>query len=838
MRGLLLAFRNMRKLVFTKNYLIPFGILIIGIVFTVLASKYTIIDVQNSSNREFALVCNEVKTKITTRLYSHAQLLRSGSSFFAASDTVTRNTWKLFYDKSKINKNLPGIQGVGFSVIIPKNKLNQHIQQVRNEGFADFNIYPTGDRPIYTSIIFIEPFSGRNLRAFGYDMYSEPIRRKAMDRACDYDLAALSGKVVLVQENDKDRQAGSLMYVPVYQNGMPTTTIKQRRAAIIGWVYSPYRMSDLMKGILGTRDLKDRNNIHLQIYDNDEITPQSLLYDSKNTPSNVRDDKANHTLIMPIVFNGKQWTLVFSQSKDQFSYFHENLLLVFFSCVVISLLLFALSILLLNTRKRAEQIALRLTSELKESETRFSLFMDHLPAIVFIKDNEGRALYVNKYMDDKLGASNWLGKNMFEIYPNDFGAKILADDLRVLQKGFEKIEENIMQLDGQFHYYETQKFSIPREGDEPYLGGIAIDISERIQSEKNLRIREERYRNLFDRANEGLILLSMDGKIVELNESFAKMHGYTIDEMKNMDIKDLDVLREDAFEGRNDVMQRLYAGAVVRFEVEHYHKKGHSFLLSDTVSIITVDNEQFFLAFHQDITERKQAEKELKESREQLRNYASHLQYVREKERFSITLEIHDSLAQFLVALKFDMGMYKKKILNANETIDTEELIKKMDDFMAQTDKTIKSARSIMNGLRPEQLELLGFVAATEVHLRDFEETHHIECVFTNKTKDPVIQPEQALGLFRILQECLNNILKHAMANLVTVELSEKKDYLLLQVTDNGVGFDKNNCGRPDSYGLIGMKEQVSMLSGKFNITSKVGEGTKVSVEIPKKLVK
>jgi PAS domain S-box-containing protein len=547
---------------------------------------------------------------------------------------------------------------------------------------------------------------------------------------------------------------------------------------------------------------------------------------------------------------------------------------------------------------------------------------------------------------------------MIEIFPNETGAKFLEDDLRVLKSGYEKIEETILLLDGKLHDFETQKFIIPRQGQEPFLGGISIDITEHKQTEKELKVREEKYRNLFNRANEGLILLTMDGKIAELNESFAQMHGYTIDEMKNMDIKDLDVLGDKAFEGRDEVMQRLLSGEVVRFEVEHYHKDGHSFHLNDTVSIITIDDKQYFLAFHQDITERKQAEKELKvreeryrnlfdraneglilltmdgkiaelnqsfaqmhgytidemknmdikdldvlgenaferrydemkrllagevvrfevehyhkngysfhlsdtvnlitiddqhyflafhqditdrkqaekelkESREQLRNYASHLQHVSEKERLSITLEIHDSLAQYLVALKIAMGIYLKKLSVGSKTVSKDKVMAKIDEFINQTDKTIKSARSIMNGLRPDQLELLGFAEATEVYLQEFEVSHHIECTFTNVIKDRKIQPEQALSLFRILQESLNNILKHAMATLVSVQLSNIDNMLILEISDNGVGFDKENSGRPDSFGLIGMNELARILNGSFEISTKEGEGTKVKVKIP-----
>ena len=167
----------------------------------------------------------------------------------------TRSDWKNFIEFSRFEKNLPGIQGIGFSFIVPKDQLEQHIKRIQAEGFPNYTIFPADDRSVYTSIIYLEPFAGRNLRAFGYDMFWEPTRRKAMELARDNDVAMLSGKVELVQETNVDVQVGTLMYVPVYKYGLPTNTIEQRRVAILGWVYSPYRMNDLMQGILDRKSV-------------------------------------------------------------------------------------------------------------------------------------------------------------------------------------------------------------------------------------------------------------------------------------------------------------------------------------------------------------------------------------------------------------------------------------------------------------------------------------------------------------------------------------------------------------------------------------------------------
>ena len=233
-----------------------------------------------------------------------------------------------------------------------------------------------------------------------------------------------------------------------------------------------------------------------------------------------------------------------------------------------------------------------------------------------------------------------------------------------------------------------------------------------------------------------------------------------------------------------------------------------------------------------DITERKNFEEELKNSQEELRNFSSHLLKVRENERAAITLEIHDSVAQYLVALKMEMGIYINKMMKSRETLNSEQIATRMESFVAQIENTLKSTRMIMNGLRPEQLELLGFIETIEVHLQSFEERHHIKCNFENTLTQLNIEQEKSIVLFRIFQESLINILKHANATKVEVKLSKIKDLLMLEIVDNGVGFDQNQKGKADSFGLVSIKEQVKQMNGTLIITSKIGQGTVVRVEI------
>ncbi|MEI6436221.1 MAG: CHASE domain-containing protein, partial [Bacteroidota bacterium] len=327
-------------------------ILIIGLAITIVATVYTKNNTEARAKSKFALVCNEIEIKISTRLHAHALILRAGSAFFAASDTVTRKDWREFFEHEKIDKNLPGIQGVGFSKVISKNQLQRHIQSIRNEGFPEYTVKPEGEREIYTTIVYLEPFTGRNLRAFGYDMFSEPVRRTAMEISRDSDIAMLSGKVQLVQETHQDMQPGALMYVPIYSNGKAENTVEQRRAAICGWVYSPFRMNDLMHGILGRWDKIQTERIHLQVYD-DSISASSLLFDSQSNDTLNHNDSPARQLSVPVEFNGKKWMLYFSQPEEQLFYFDSKVIIVFIGGIVISFLLSGLFLSLINTKAKA-----------------------------------------------------------------------------------------------------------------------------------------------------------------------------------------------------------------------------------------------------------------------------------------------------------------------------------------------------------------------------------------------------------------------------------------------------------------------------------------------------
>jgi len=345
-------------------------ILFIGLITTLGVSHYVSKEEEYESKKEFEAACNEIKTDISFRIDLHSQFLINASSFFEASEFVSRKEWEQFNKFSTENKNFKGVQGFGYAEIIKKEQLARHIQDIRNEGFPQYTVYPSGFRPIYTSIIYLEPYNERNGRALGFDMFSEPVRRKAMEQSRDHNMPVLSGKVVLRQETKEDVQAGTLIYVPVYKNA-PVNTIAERRSAIIGWVFCPFRMDDLMKSILAQSKLEEGEDIRVRIYDDETVSQKTILFDShKNTIKNSSDTKTK-VRKLSISFNNKKWILVFSEPVRSLFFFPAKTLIITIGGIIISLLLFALSYSLLITKQRAKVIAARLSLDLSNKNQEY-----------------------------------------------------------------------------------------------------------------------------------------------------------------------------------------------------------------------------------------------------------------------------------------------------------------------------------------------------------------------------------------------------------------------------------------------------------------------------------
>ncbi|EGV18895.1 PAS domain-containing hybrid sensor histidine kinase/response regulator [Thiocapsa marina] len=386
--------------------------LVAGLLCTALLTLVVRGEVETLARYELSFVAGEIAERIQTRLAAHAQILRSGAALFNASEDVAREEWRTFVAGLRLDDQLPGVQGVGFARLIAPEQLQAHVDAVRREGFPDYRVWPEGERSLYSSIVYLEPFSSRNLRAFGYDMFSEPVRRAAMKDARDRDIAALSGRVRLVQETDEDVQAGALMYVPVYRDGMPVETLEERRDALAGWVYSPYRMSDLMRGILGGWEQRDGTRIRLAVYDGDTVSPETLLYDTQPAAPIVASTGGTGVATIPLEFNGHRWTLVFSsQATGWLSGGGAKIWSTAAIGILFSLLLAGLVHAVARSRAQAARLTVELDAHRRTERsldvalTKYRTLFDSFPLGITVADADGAIVEANPIAERLLGIS-------------------------------------------------------------------------------------------------------------------------------------------------------------------------------------------------------------------------------------------------------------------------------------------------------------------------------------------------------------------------------------------------------------------------------------------------
>ncbi len=440
---------------------------------------------RQQAEQRFLYRAEQEKAKILFRLTSHVQVLRGATALFAASDEVTRSEWHDYVRQLRLEQTLPGIQGTGVALMVAPHDKAAHEQRIRSEGFPDYAISPAGERAQYSAIVYLEPFTERNRKAFGYDMFSEPVRRQAMERARDSGEPALSGRVTLVQEEREDAQPGFLIYVPIYRNGQPTATVAQRRAALIGFAYSPFRAYDLLHNVI-TADNKD---VELELFDTVR-SPDHQLFDSHPGPARVH---SQHQAELSIDFAGRQWLAHF-RSRPEFDRITASQLPA--GIALAGGLLALIAVLWQLRSQRYQQHIAAYAEQVRNSEARLRTLLDTLPDPVCLKDGDDRLIEANAVFLRLFGLAEgaYRGKTGRALIGSDaYDASPLADlehsDSAAWEQGSLLHDELIIrQADGRERIFELAKVALRGpDGARQALVTVAHEITRRKQAEAELQ---------------------------------------------------------------------------------------------------------------------------------------------------------------------------------------------------------------------------------------------------------------------------------------------------------------------------------------------------------------
>ncbi|MFA5372396.1 MAG: CHASE domain-containing protein, partial [Sideroxydans sp.] len=377
------------------------------------------------ANQQFALHVQGVVDLIAERMRQHEQILLGGAGLFDASTSVDREEWYTYIKRMNLEENSPGILGIGYAQAIRPIALPAHIAATRAVGFPDYAVWPAGKRDFYTPIIFLEPFSGRNLAAFGYDMFSEATRARAMRRAGETGNTSISGKVKLVQENQGKVQAGFLMYVPVYRKHQVLSTDAERWSALQGFVYSPYRMQDMMSGILNGWE----PDVGFAIYDGTTVGDETLMYESDEDERQAEKAEARQPWLSTtrtIEAYGHAWTVSIYSLPMFEEEFHPILgKIVVLLGVCISVLLFMLIWFLSFRRERALALAAETNQQKKRNETvsmRLRTILDTVVDGIITIDERGIVETLNPAAERIFGyaAAEVIGQNIKMLMPEPY----------------------------------------------------------------------------------------------------------------------------------------------------------------------------------------------------------------------------------------------------------------------------------------------------------------------------------------------------------------------------------------------------------------------------------
>jgi len=776
--------------------------------------------VTQRAEEAFQFEVEQARLAIIKRMQEYELMLRGGVALFNASVHVDRQEWKRYVETLEMDRYYPGVQGLGFARWISRQERSDVIDSVRREGYSEFNIWPDTDQPFLTSILYLEPFSGRNLRAFGYDMFSEAKRRRAMETARDTGETAISEKVILVQETNQDIQAGFLMYIPVYRSGASLANVADRREALTGFVYSPFRIQDLMVGILRRSSIQ----VDFEIYDGDEVSQDALLYRSwQGAAVSEGDYKTTARLQLP----SRQWTLQFkTYGNVDRKIFSPLPTAVAAAGLVFDALLFYIVWSIANQRRNIHRQAEAMTAELAHERLFLGALIDSLSETIIAFDADGRLAFVNP------AASVMLKFNLQNVPVSDWSSYVTvfqADGitrvdffnavLNSLRKG-----ETLQEAEFGIELPDARRINVLVNG-QPLVDahgrshGVMLVIRDVTHDKQTLRLKEseERFRSVFEAAPSAMIIVNSDGVVQLMNLQAERLFGYARNELAGRSIEALlpAAHRQQHAYYRSHYQQRPEPRRMGESrDLYGMAKSGVRIPIEVGLSPINTTQSKMVLAVVVDISQRKETERVL-------------LQSIQEKE--TLLREIHHRVKnnmQVITSLLNLQATHSGNEVLRNELLECQMRIK----TMALIHQLLYEHQDFSRIHVQEYIErLVKLISAGYSSSRV-----KVKLVFEMPEDRVYLDLNRAIPCGLIVNEVVTNSFKHAFTDLgegvLLIKLTRLEDSLaMLTVQDNGRGLPPDFD--PDAGGSLGLQLVTLLteqLGGKLSI---VGEqGTRVDI--------
>ena len=450
-----------------------------------------------------------------------------------------------------------------------------------------------------------------------------------------------------------------------------------------------------------------------------------------------------------------------------------------------------------------------------------------VPDLVWQKNAEGAYLQCNRALAQffDLRKDGITGKTAYDLVSADLADALRVHDQTVINENRAVTSEEWLTSlrDGKRRRYETIRSPLTDDvGNVIGVFGIARDVSQRYEALNEAKF----FRSLIENSSDPVFVLDPEdgARMIFVNDAACRHFGVSREELLAMRVPDWDpYVTPELLE---QIQKQVDIGDSVIFETLHKRKPDGIVPVEVSANRMYHEGRKYNAGYIRDISKRKQAEEALKASQEQLRKLIGHQDHIRESERKQAAKELHDELAQHLLAIKIDLSLLPRNLGGSSF------MVKTIEDIIERIDATIKSARTIMNNLRPSVLDL-GLYAAFDWQAKEFGRKSGIACSLTGDEEELQLEERSATALFRIMQDVLGDIERHGQARQVAVSLQRRENDVVMQIANDGVLDAINSAGQAGHFGMVGIKERVTMLGGSAKVERNERGGAELSVSLP-----
>ncbi|MFN8392491.1 MAG: CHASE domain-containing protein [Bdellovibrionota bacterium] len=775
----------------------------------------------------FQYASDRIAEAVENRMATYISTLRGTRGFFAGSDYVSRNEFMQFARELNLEHNYPGMQGLGYSVRFPSTERDNVVRRMReDEGQGTFRLFPDVPDDDLHAILYLHPANERNNRAVGFNMFSEAVRRAAMEHARDTGEPTATAHLTLIQETPESMQAGFLIYLPVYRGGATPRTVEQRRDLLTGFVYSAFRADDLF---LETFHREPDPRLDFTVYDGDEMLHTSKRFHSPLPEGYVARFSGESSLTIA----GRPWRFVFA-SRPQFEATAEGRteIWILLSGLLTTAVLVVSAVYRVRASRQVHASEVRrsqLLAELAQSEERYKSFIERSSEGIWRAEVK-EPISVHQTVDEQVEqifssavlaecndamakmygyerAGDLQGKKVSELLvpedPNNW------EYLRAfVSSGYSLADAVSHEHDrhGESVYFSNSFFGVVENERLVRAWGTQRDITQAKRAEEALLMSQQRLENLVMSSDDAIITKSLEGKILSWNPSAERMFGYTESEIVGGSI--LQIVPEDRIDEEIEILAKIARGErVAHLETKRRTKAGEQIFISVSTSPVKDPNGKIIGAakIARDITDRRRADEALRESEERFKQLAEERNRLLDQERAARTeLDRANRMKDdFLLTLSHELRtplnailgwsqLFARKKLDADQMKEGLAVIERNARSQAQIIDDLLDMNRIVSGkvrLESQELDLKAVIGAAVDTVTPAARAKEIR-VATRCSEDSVRLIGDANRLSQVFWNLLSNAVKFTpKGGSVEIDVQTVGSNVEVKISDTGEGI-------------------------------------------------